>query len=101
MANSTVRARLSAVPTYVDRVTVKVLEELLDEARAGRVVGLALGVKLQQKKFYVAACGAMALDPVGARGIVASLDHLLAEEVERLRDSDADGSDLLPEVSHG
>lgn len=61
------------LPTPVSEETVRVLEELLEEARSGRVRGIAF-VALEARGAYTAhATGLAALDPTRTRGTLFAL----------------------------
>lgn len=83
---STIRkpARLRLVspgPAPTCAATIAQLEHLLDEARAGRIVGLAVVATSRQRSYSVEATGLMRDDPTFARGAVAALDDELRELV--------------------
>lgn len=62
--------------------------QLLEEVRSGNVVGLAFGIALRGRKYFVNVAGILAKDPTYARGIVAALDDELARMVQGKADSD-------------
>lgn len=64
---------------------VETLEYLLDEARAGRLIGLAYGGILKRRAFFVDASGEASRNPMFGVGIA----HMLAAELlERAREYD-------------
>lgn len=57
---------------------VETLEQLLDGARGGHVVGLALSVVLRRRRYMTIVSGECHRDPTYARGTVAVLDDELS-----------------------
>lgn len=61
----------------IDPDLIETLEYLLQEARAGRVIGLAYAALLPEKKFFVDASGQAHTDPLRGLGAV----EMLSEEL--------------------
>jgi hypothetical protein len=78
---------LRLVPGRVCAETIEALEHLLEEARAGTVIGLAVGVCLTGSRFFVDAFGDARRRPLEARGMVCSLDDELGRLVHEMKDT--------------
>lgn len=76
---STSRANLSLVPETISRDTIELLEQLLDDAKRGRVLGVVFVAMYKRREFVGDATGEAYRNPVFARGMVAALDDYLAE----------------------
>jgi hypothetical protein len=61
--------------------TIEVLEDLLRQAKAGKVVGICYAAMHEKRRFTVHACGEAGRNPTFARGMVASLDDHLGFKV--------------------
>ncbi|WKB52293.1 hypothetical protein [Eleftheria terrae] len=59
--------------------TVKALEQLLEEARQGKVIGIAFAAMCRRRRFFVSAAGEAHRNPTFARGMVAALDDSLSQ----------------------
>lgn len=67
----------SKCPVFICDDTIECLETLLDDAKRGRVVGIAFAAVLSVQTFIVDTSGECTRNPVFARGLVASLDDEL------------------------
>lgn len=72
----------------VSRDTVEALEQLLEAARQGQVIGLAFGAMLKERRYLVNCAGEACGDPTTARGIIHALDDELAAMINAAADSD-------------
>lgn len=70
---------LTRIPLSHD--TVECLELLLNEAKQGKVLGLAYAAMLSNREFITDSTGECRRNPVFARGLVASLDDDLKQMV--------------------
>jgi len=61
--------------------TISALEQLLEGARAGDVVGIAYTALLKRRRYLTDAAGECFRDPTFARGLVAALDDHLSSMV--------------------
>jgi len=61
--------------------TVQCLERLLDESRAGQVIGIAYAVILRRRNYRVNVCGEAHRSPTFTRGVIAALDDELSTRV--------------------
>lgn len=59
--------------------TIEALEQMLDEARRGRLIGIACVAMYKRREFYVNATGEAYRSPTFSRGMVATLDDYLRE----------------------
>lgn len=66
----------------VQRDVVDTLAQLLQGARDGQIVGLAVGAALPRRRYIVATAGECYRDPTYTRGIVRALDDELARLVQ-------------------
>lgn len=67
------------VPDALSHDTVELLEQLLDEARRGRILGLAFVAMYKRREFIANTAGEAYRNPVFARGMVAALDDHLGD----------------------
>lgn len=65
----------------ISHETVEALEQLLAEARAGKILGFAYVAMRKRREFIGDAAGEAYRNPTFARGMVAALDDHLAELV--------------------
>lgn len=65
----------------VSNDTIHCLERLLEDARAGKVVGIAYAAIFKRRNFSVNVCGEAHRSPVFTRGVLASLDDELGSRV--------------------
>jgi hypothetical protein len=56
---------------------IKALEYLLDEARSGKLIGIAYGAMFRQRSYIVSTAGEGRRNPLFALGVV----HVLADEL--------------------
>lgn len=61
--------------------TVLALEHLLDEARKGRIIGVAYVAMLKHRRYVVHAAGEAHRNPTFARGMLATLDDSLSRRI--------------------
>lgn len=61
----------------IDPDFIETLEYLLEEARAGRLIGLAYAALMLEKKFFVDACGQAHTEPLRGLGAVEVLSQEL------------------------
>lgn len=62
----------------VEADTVECIEAVLDKARRGEVIGIAMVTMYRQRQFSVRTCGELHRNPTFCRGAVAALDDELA-----------------------
>ncbi|HEX9685470.1 MAG TPA: hypothetical protein VGA25_06435 [Burkholderiales bacterium] len=67
------------VPDELSTDTVEVLEELLDEARKRRIIGIAFAVMYRNQEYIVNTAGEARRNPTFTRGMIAALDDRLSE----------------------
>lgn len=70
-------------PDNLSEDTIECLEQLLDAAKRGHLLGLAYAAMLRRREFITNTAGECRRNPVFARGIVASLDDELRDMVHR------------------
>jgi hypothetical protein len=75
------------IPDVISTDTVECLEQLLDGARRGEVVGLAFAAMLRRRAYIVNTAGEAHRNPSFSRGMVAALDDQLSHRVHRPHDS--------------
>ena len=68
------------VPDELSTDTVECLAALLEEAKRGKVIGIAFAAMFRGKRFIVNSAGEAFRSPVFARGMVAALDDDLREK---------------------
>lgn len=76
------------VRDHVSRDTVECLEQLLEAARAGHVVGLVFGAMLKRKRYMVNIAGEAFRDPTYARGVTGAIDDELRQIIQTKADAD-------------
>ena len=69
--------KLKLAPLFGSMQTVEVLEDLLAEARNGRLIGLAFVAMYQGHEYSVSAAGEALRSPTFSRGTIAALDDYL------------------------
>jgi len=69
------------VPNKISPDTVRALEELLADARSGRMIGIAYAAMYRSRHYIVNAAGEARRNPTFARGMVAALDDRLGDTV--------------------
>lgn len=70
-------------PDALSHDTVDALEQLLDEARRGHVIGVAFAAMYKQRRYITNTAGEAHRNPTFARGMIASLDDELSAMVHR------------------
>jgi hypothetical protein len=60
----------------------------LEAVRAGVVTGIVFAATMKGRRYYIKAAGALERDPTYARGILATLDDQLAEQIHGKADFD-------------
>ena len=70
------------VPDTISKDTVECLEQLLFEARRGRVIGLAYVAMMKRREYIVNTAGEAHRNPTFARGMVSALDDQLGDKVK-------------------
>lgn len=68
--------------------TVEALEQLLDGAKRGEVIGIAYALMLKRRRFMIDCAGEACQSPLLARGAVAVLDDHLGEMIRGRTDRD-------------
>jgi hypothetical protein len=63
------------------------IKTLHEAVQAGHIVGLAFGVALKGRRYFVNTAGTLTRDPTFARGIVAALDDELSRMVQGRADA--------------
>ena len=74
-------ASLRLVTTKPDQDLIKMLEELLSDARDGVLIGVAAACVFTKKQFFTPVAGICLDSPTFARGVVACLDDELADMI--------------------
>jgi hypothetical protein len=77
------RPPFSLVKDGISTETTEALEQMLELARRGELIGLAFAGMLRQRKFFVNTAGEAHRSPVFARGMVAALDDELSERAKQ------------------
>lgn len=72
----------------VSQDTVECLEQLLEAARSGHVIGLAFGAVLKRKRYMVNLSGEAQRDPTFARGMVGAIEDQLRLMIQGKADAD-------------
>jgi hypothetical protein len=75
------KAPFILAPDTLSNDTVACLEQLLDQAKKGQVIGIAFGAVLKQRAYIVNTAGEAHRNPTFARGIIAALDDQLSGRV--------------------
>lgn len=70
------------VPDALSVDTVECLEQLLDLARRGQVIGLAFAAMLKRRSYIVNTAGEAHRNPTFTRGMLAALQDRLGERVQ-------------------
>lgn len=66
-------------PIALSTDTVECLEDLLDEARRGELIGLAFAAMYRRRRYFVETAGEAYRNPTFARGMVDALHDLLGK----------------------
>lgn len=75
------KAPFRLIPDNISTNTVECLEQLLDQARRGEIIGLAYAAMLKQRAYIVNTAGEAHRNPTFSRGMVAALGDSLATRV--------------------
>jgi hypothetical protein len=75
------RKPFTLVTAPASQETVKALEELLDEARRGEVIGIAFAAMCRKRTYFVNAVGEAYRNPTFARGMVSALHDDLGRRI--------------------
>lgn len=67
--------RLLQLRQPVSHDTVRCLEKLLDDARAGKIVGISYAAMARNREFFYSACGEAHKNPAWATAMAATLLH--------------------------
>lgn len=71
------------VPRRISTDTVHACEQLLEEARRGDVIGIAVAVMRRQRSYSVDVAGECRRNPTFTLGMLRTLDHKLAVKLVR------------------
>lgn len=63
----------------ISHETIEALEQLLDMARSGRILGFAIVAMCKRREFFAETCGEAHRNPVFTRGMIAALDDHLSD----------------------
>lgn len=77
--------QVTRIEEYKSRETIKLLEELLERARLGEILGLVFCVRLGVKAHAMGVSGHYLEDPVMAIAVTARMNHRLnvaADDIE-------------------
>lgn len=69
------------IPDAVSVDTVECLEQLLQRAHAGEVIGVAFCAMLKRRSYIVNTAGEAHRNPTFARGMIAALDDSLSRRI--------------------
>lgn len=75
------RRPFQLVPDTISTDTVECLEQLLDGARRGQIIGMAYAVMLKKREYIVNTAGEAHRNPTFARGMVCALNDDLGTKV--------------------
>jgi hypothetical protein len=70
------------VPDAISPDTVRALEQLLREARRGRIIGVAFVAMYKRREYIANATGEARRSPTFTRGMIASLDDALGRQAD-------------------
>jgi hypothetical protein len=70
------------IQNHVSTDTVEALQQLLEQARAGEVIGVAFVAMLKRRGYIADAAGEAYRNPTFTRGMIRALDDRLAQRVE-------------------
>jgi hypothetical protein len=70
------------VRDHVSTDTVQALEQLLAGAKEGQIIGIAFGVLLKRRRYFVNTAGEARRDPTFTRGMMLALDDELRHMVQ-------------------
>lgn len=69
------------VPDTLSNDTQEALEQLLDLAQRGELIGIAFAGMLRQRRYFVNTAGEAHRNPTFARGCVSALDDQLGQKM--------------------
>lgn len=69
------------VPDTISNDTVESLEQLLEHARRGEVIGLAFAAMLKRRGYIVNSSGEAFRNPTFSRGMLRALDDKLGQRI--------------------
>jgi hypothetical protein len=69
---------INLIPDSLSHDTVECLQQLLDQAKQGQLVGIAFAGVIKRRGYIVDAAGEAHTNPTFARGMIAALDDRLA-----------------------
>lgn len=72
--------KLVPINGRVSHDTVQCLEQLLERAKKGEVIGVAYAAMFRQREYTVHTCGEMHKNPTFCRGAVAALSDKLSRQ---------------------
>lgn len=75
------KAPFILVPDSLPNDTIACLEQLLEHARRGEVIGLAFAAMLKKRGFIVNSSGEAHRNPTFSRGMLRALDDKLGQRV--------------------
>lgn len=75
------RPPYTLVPDALSTDTVECLAELLKQAKAGNVIGIAFGAILKRRNYVVNSAGEAHRSPTFARGMLRALDDQLGQRI--------------------
>jgi hypothetical protein len=75
------------VRDQVSHDLAQAITTLHEAVQAGHIVGLAFGVALRGRRYFVNTAGTLTRDPTFARGIIAALDDELSRMVQGRADA--------------
>lgn len=64
-------------PDALSRDTVECLEQLLERAKRGEIIGLAFAAMCRRRRYFLDTAGEAHRNPTFARGMIAALDDEL------------------------
>lgn len=76
------------VRDHISHDTVECLEQLLEAARSGHVVGLAFAAMMKRKRYMVNVAGEAFRDPTFTRGAIASIEDELRLMIQGRADAE-------------
>lgn len=75
------KAPFILVPDEISNDTVKSLEQLLEHAKRGEVIGVAFAAMLKRRGFIVNSSGEAHRNPTFSRGMLRALDDKLGDRI--------------------
>lgn len=71
---------LKLVQDHISTDAVEALQELLDHAKSGQLIGVLFAAQFKRNRFIVNAAGELRKEAVLARGMIAALDDYMASD---------------------